>query len=275
MLDLTTNDAFNEDSSAPPYYVGEVVAVNDPNDLNRIKVRIPGKIEGPVESLPWLAPMRLSPFGQGKGFGVYGTPPVGSHVLVELQNDLANYGFYVAGFFSLECANPNFNSPDLWGFQDPSGSLLVVNLATKIWTFHHVSGLTYTYDQDGNYTSVIPGNRTETIQQGSTSDIAQDWLVKVGGSVLIQSQVATIQAETANLDAAETNVSGNLNVDGVITGKSGMNISGNNGSGSTMTMKGNLEHTDGYIKSNNVIVHTHEHPNGNGGSPTGSPTPGT
>lgn len=268
MLDSTVNDAVAEGNSPPPYYVGTVVYRDDPFNMNRVKVTIPGKMEGPVETLKWVAPFRLSPFGQGQGFGMYGVPPMGSRLLIYLQNDDIDYGFYAAGFFCVACANPNFSSPDVWGFQDPSGTMLVVNTTTNLWTFTHVSGITYSYDSDGNRVSLVPGNSTETVEGDSTENVSGGWTMDVTGNVLIKTPNATIQA-------ANTRVTGNLRVDGVITGLSGMNISGNNGSGSTMTMTGNLTHTDGYIKSNDVVLHTHQHPNGGGGAPTGSPTPGT
>lgn len=276
MLDTTINDSVNDDENPPPYYVGTVVDRNDPVNINRVRVTIPGKMEGPIDTLPWVAPFRLAPFGQGMGFGVYGVPPLGSRLLVHLQNDDTDYGFYAAGFFCVACANPNFNSPDLWGFQDPSGTMLVVNTATNMWTFTHVSGLTYSYDGNGNRITLVPRNSTETINgdsslnvDGSLNEVVKGgWDMDVTGNVIIKTPNATIQA-------ANTRVTGNLRVEGVITGLSGMNISGNNGSGSTMTMTGNLTHTDGYIMSNNVVLHTHEHPNGGGGAPTGSPTPGT
>lgn len=158
MLDTTINDAVNESATPPPYYVGTVVDRNDPLNINRVRVSIPGKIEGPIEGLPWIAPMRLAPFGQGQGFGVYGVPPLQSRVLVELQNDDVDHGFYVAGFFCTGCANPEFADPDTWGFTDPGGTKLVVNSRTQDLLFQHSSGMSFTVDAAGKMTVNVPSD---------------------------------------------------------------------------------------------------------------------
>lgn len=182
MLDTTTNDAITESSTPVPYYVGTVVARDDPLDINRIKVTIPGKSEGPVETLKWVAPKRLAPFGQGPGFGVYGVPPLNSRVLVKLQNDDMDYGFYVAGFFCVDCANPEYSDPDTWGFTDPGGTKLVVNSRTQSLLFRHSSGIQITMDEGGTVAMSIPGDLNVQTEGNYRHQVGGDASFEVDGN---------------------------------------------------------------------------------------------
>lgn len=139
-------------------FVGTVVNNVDPLGINRVQVTISGRLEAGSTDLPWMAPMRVSPFGQGAGFGVYGAPQIGSQVLIEAQDGHLDHAFYVAGYYGVSNANAQFASPDVWGFQDPSGTYLIVNLKTKLWTFHHASGYIYSIDAGGNFSLQTPGN---------------------------------------------------------------------------------------------------------------------
>lgn len=160
MLDTTANDSVSESLDPPEYYIGTVVFRNDPQNLNRIKVTIPGKMEGPVDTLPWVAPARLAPFGQGQGYGMYGVPPMGSQVRVDLQDDDTDYGFYDAAIFCINCANPDFADVDSWGWADPGGTKLIVNSRTQDYLFQHASGTSFSIDASGNMTVHVVGNLT-------------------------------------------------------------------------------------------------------------------
>lgn len=158
MLDETLNDMVSDDnSSRQKLLVAKVTYVDDPLNINRIKVRIPGRLDGDDSMLPWFAPFRLAPFGMGEGFGIYGSPPVGADVIVYLQNGDISSGFYVAGYHGVPQANSNFSGPNVWGFQDPSGTRMVFNMAAQTLTFFHSSGFTYTISANGSYTMQSPG----------------------------------------------------------------------------------------------------------------------
>src|ERR1700693_5312455 len=93
------NDRINEasmDELEEGYLVGTVIANNDPLGLNRVQVTIPDILDSNQGPVPWIGPHAYSPFGQGSGYGVYGSPAVGSEVKVKFQEGKANYGFYEA-----------------------------------------------------------------------------------------------------------------------------------------------------------------------------------
>jgi phage gp45-like len=56
-----------------------------------------------------------------------------------------------------------------------------------------------------------------------------------------------------------------------ITGQGGMAVSGDNGSGNTSTITGNLNTTGTITNNGKTIGSTHVHSNGNGGANTGAP----
>jgi len=188
MLDATLNDSVNESLNPPEYYIGTVVFRDDPQKLNRIKVTIPGKMEGPVETLPWVAPARLAPFGQGQGFGVYGVPPLGSQVRVDLQDDDTDYGFYDAGIFCINCANPDFADVDSWGYSDPSGTKLIVNSRTKDYLFQHASGTSFHIDASGNLTITVKGNLHVRTEGNYHHEVTGDASFQVGGNFSVNAE---------------------------------------------------------------------------------------
>lgn len=188
MLDTTINDAVAESTTPPEYYVGTVVFREDPDKLNRIKVTIPGKMEGPVETLPWVAPARLAPFGQGQGYGVYGVPPLGSLVRVDLQDDDTDYGFYDTGIFCINCANPDFADVDSWGWADPGGTKLVVNSRTQSYMFQHSSGTSFQIDASGNLTVHVAGNLTVTTEGNYHHQVGGDASFDVGGNFSVNAE---------------------------------------------------------------------------------------
>jgi hypothetical protein len=93
---------------------------------------------------------------------VYGTPAKGSIVKVRLQDNDVNQANYEASAYLAANANPIFASPSIYGYQDPKGNKLVVNLETGDWTWTHNSGYILAYSSSG-VTVTAPSNVTENI----------------------------------------------------------------------------------------------------------------
>jgi hypothetical protein len=72
------------------YYIGTVSANNDTVGIGRVQANVSGLFDTSQGSVPYIGPLKDSPFGFGKGakgpYGVYGMPQVGSTIKVELQN---------------------------------------------------------------------------------------------------------------------------------------------------------------------------------------------
>lgn len=234
-------------------YVGTVVAV-DSTGQGRVKANVPSLLEG--DDLPWLGFAKASPFGQGAGFGVFGTPALGSKVNIEFQNGDLNYGF-VSGFFTMgEDAPEEFRNPHTWGYRDPNGTQLVVNTETKDYTFTHASGNIVSIDEEGNTEVKDVGGREVKIGKGLS--------ITVVGTALIE-------AAKAIIDSPETETTGNLKVGGILTATNGFNLGG--GSSGAGTMTGDVNHQGGEIRSNGVTVSKHTHAETE--SETRPPTVGT
>lgn len=182
MLDQTLSSVVNENTKVQKLFVAKVLYNQDDLGINRVKVQISGKLEGAHEDLPWFAPLRLAPFGTGAGFGVYGTPPVGADLIVYLQDGDVSAGFYIAGYYGVSNRNNKFSNPNVWGFEDPSGTVLIVNTATETMTFTHSSGYTYTIDSNGNYSMSTGGNVTHSVAGSVT--INANGPVKITGSTI-------------------------------------------------------------------------------------------
>ena len=237
-------------------FLGRVVNDQDPSGAGAFQASVPGLFE--EGELPWIGRIRESPFGIGPNFGTYGTPHVGSSVIIELQDGDANYPVCV-GFYPKAAEVPDvFKNGRVWGYRDPSGTTLVVNPDEKLYHFTHASGTEYSINQDGELTANIVNNTTVNISGNAVANVSGSVQINVSGN-------ATLVAPSVLIDSPETTFSGKVTIQGLLQAIDGMNISG----GSGAFISGNLTHSDGVLRSNNVSVDGHEHVN------VGPPIPGT
>jgi phage baseplate assembly protein gpV len=150
--------------------------------------------------LPWIGPFKGSIFGQGATWGTAGSPAVGSKVAVLFQNGDPHYPVYVGGIASK--ALPGFVSGTNWGFIDPAGNTLNVNLATKNVSFVSAAGASFVIAPDGSVNVTAP-----TLNVSATN-------INLAGAVDIQGNV--------NIDGSLVNngksVGSSLRVGGVDPG---------------------------------------------------------
>jgi len=239
-------------------FLGTVVEDQDPTGTGRFKAQVPGLFED--GELPWVGRIRESLFGMGPGYGTYGTPHKGSSVIIELQDGDANYPRCI-GFYPKASDVPEvFKNGRVWGYCDPSGTTLVVNPDSKTYQFTHASGTTYNIDSSGSLTADVKSHASITINGNTSLSVNGNLDASVSGNT-------TVSTTNATIDAAQTTVTGNLTVEGLLTALAGFAFSG--GGSTTGTMTGNIVHTGGTLVSNNVTVSGHQHPD------TGAPIPGT
>ena len=110
------------------FYRGVVEENNDPEKRGRVRVRIWGlhtenktktETEGiPTDELPWAEPCIPIFEGGISGFGMFGVPVQGSHVMIFFEN--GNY-FQPRYFASLPSMNPEELPDKRQGFSDPAG----------------------------------------------------------------------------------------------------------------------------------------------------------
>ena len=188
---MTFNRTTQETLNDKPNYgdgkfqIGTVTNNEDPMGLARIQAAIPNTFDPSLGEIPWLGPMKFSNFGQGPGFGVYGSPAVGSKVLVVMQEGDTLKGFYMAGAYTSDIANPEFASPKVWGWTDPSGNKLIVNMETQTMTVVHSSGYTEVINENGDVVRTIPGKVEDTITGTMSVHATGNVLLRSDGNVTV------------------------------------------------------------------------------------------
>lgn len=213
------NDRLSEasaDAEDDGYKIGTVVVNEDPMGLGRIKVRVPNLFDPAQGDVPWVGPHKKSPFGIGVGYGVYGSPALGSQVRIKLQDGDPHYALFEADEYPKAAANPKFKSPKTWGFKDPKGNELFVNMETDDWQFTTHSGVSIKYDAQGNAVIHIPKDETTTIGGDGHTTVTGRITLNVGGDAAITvAGATTLQAASVAVTASGTvNISGsdiNLN----------------------------------------------------------------
>lgn len=163
------------------YYIGTVIANNDPLGIGRIQVNVPGLYDASTGEVPWIGPIKDSPFGFGKSsknaYGVYGYPQVNSIVMVELQNGDEHKPLYIP-LPTVANANALFASPNVWGYQDPDGNLMIYDMAAHTYKFVTAGGAVINIDANGKRITQVNGD-----QETSNGD----WSVQVTGNASITS----------------------------------------------------------------------------------------
>lgn len=85
---INDNNAYEDDLLATSW-LGEVMDVEDPQKMGRIKVKVFGKLDDiPTEDIPWAHPGNNHTGGSDTGGGFYSVPKVGS--LVSIKFDCGN-----------------------------------------------------------------------------------------------------------------------------------------------------------------------------------------
>lgn len=165
-------------------FLGEVVAV-DTTGQGRFKAKVPGLYED--GDLPWIGFPRSSTFGNGKNFGFFGSPQIGSQAVITLQGGDPSYPLCEGFIARLEDIPERFRSPDVWGWQDPSGSFLAINFKTLNINFEHASGVKLHIDPQGKV-SLECANLLAEVSNNTkyqTPDFEITGNLKVGGNVNI------------------------------------------------------------------------------------------
>jgi hypothetical protein len=235
----TANDAFaNQENYGQSYYIGTVTANNDTVGIGRIQAHVEGLFDTEQGEVPYIGPLKDSPFGFGTGakgpYGVYGMPQIGSTIKVELQNGDEHQGLYTT-LITAQSAHPWFNVPSRWGYVDPVGNMLQIDMSTGAWTWTHQSGDSIAYDGSGNVVQVVKGNDTETITGSSTQTIGNGITFNVTGNAQINCTTFDLNASGSATYTASAHT-----FNGPITGSSTIAAAGDitdlTGTGNAQTM---------------------------------------
>jgi hypothetical protein len=205
----STNDTLQgQEKYGQGYYIGTVTGNNDTVGIGRVQANVPGLFDTDQGEVPYIGPLKDSPFGYGTGangpYGVYGMPQVGSTIKVELQNGDEHQGLYTT-LITAQSAHPWFNTPSRWGFVDPVGNSLQVDMSTGAWTWTHQSGDSIAFDGSGDVVRVVKGNDTDQITGNEVDQVQGNSTKTVGGGLTFNvTGNATINCSTFDMTASGT-----------------------------------------------------------------------
>lgn len=177
----TVADTLNqEEDYAGKFFLGLVFDNNDPEDADRIRATIPELYT--EDNCPWIGPSKFSPFGQGPGFGMFGSPQKGSQVLIVLQEGNPKYPMYLGSLlFSKNKTSEQkreFHN-EAWGFVDPSGNKFIVDMKTQTLTFVHSTQVSFVI-KEGSVFVEAPNNHSWTL--GGNATLKATGVVNISGS---------------------------------------------------------------------------------------------
>jgi hypothetical protein len=188
--------------------------------------------------VPYIGPLKDSPYGFGTGakgpYGVYGFPQIGSVIKVELQNGDQHKPLYTP-LLTAPNAHPWFNVPSRWGYVDPAGNSLQVDMEAGSWVWTHQSGDTISYDGAGDVVNVVKGNLTDTVTGNQQSTISGSLTFNVTGAANINCSTLNVHASgTATYTASSHVFNGPITASATISAAEDITDSTASGNGQTM-----------------------------------------
>jgi len=171
-------------------YLGKVTNNVDPLGLDRIQANVPDLYDPTLGPVPWIGPKKDALFGIGATWGIYGSPAIGSDVLISLQDDDPHYPEYES--VQLNSSASNFPSGTSWGFKDPYGNTLKITSDKNI-SFVAASGCTITISPVGSITINTPGSLSATVG-GSTT------LTSTGATTITSSGTLALHGASITLN---------------------------------------------------------------------------
>lgn len=205
--------------------LGTVINNNDPLHLDRIQVEIPELFNPDMGELPWCMPAKNPVFGQGATWGLYGVPAVGSTVIIELQDGDSNFPVYRSFAQIQPNVNAEFDTPNKWGFIDPSGNKLFVDMETQTFQFTHSSGSVLTFSEGKQVTiscADITANVENTASVNCTTSNVNCTTSNVSSETSnIDTQQFNVTAQQSTFDCPTNNFAGIVNCQSIATGYGG------------------------------------------------------
>ena len=239
-------------------FLGIVVNNNDPLGLDRVQCSVPQLYDPQLGDVPWCMPIKDCYTGQGPGYGYFGVPPIGSTVVIELQNNDANFpvyrGYWMQSGLGLQ--------PGVFVHRDASGSQLTIDTNSNTTTYKHVGGTTVTVNGQG-VTVHVQGNASVNVTGSADVTTGGDASVK-SSNISVNANNISYSCSTFDVSAATAQFHCPVHCVSINT------TYGTGGTGATIT--GGIRNTGGTLESNGVVLETHRHSGvETGGGTTGTP----
>ncbi|MFK7868718.1 MAG: phage baseplate assembly protein V [Roseobacter sp.] len=177
-------------------YRGFVVDNQDPDQLGRVKVRVPSVLGEAVSG--WALP--CAPFGGLNGQGLFAIPEVGAQLWIEFEEGNPNTPIWVGTFWRTSDAPPQDarkSPPETRILQTPSGHKLQFDdqSGEEQITLAHQSGADLVMDVEGNLILTNEEGSTLTLDAASGSVTLED---ARGNSLTMESSGTTVEDANGN-----------------------------------------------------------------------------
>lgn len=283
-------------------YIGIVEKNDDPNKMGRLKIRVPliygvsnspGSGYIPTNNLPWCLPCGLPAGGTALSGGLDWIPDVGDQVIVwlldgEPENPVWSWGMqsmpqseaFNLHKYSEETKKPNRAAITKFGhtIEVNSGSIILTTSGGNTLVINNGTGnlngkLEY-LSPKGNYLSV------EDVTDSLTALVNQDILFQAGSQFISYAQDHIFESLTYGFNiTAATSIELASSIASIKTSTS-FDVTSPISSIESSAIKLGIKPTEPYVLGNKLVsllnlillwMSTHNHSNGNNGSPTGPP----
>lgn len=190
--------------------IGTVVDNNDPEKLERVRVKIPDLYDNMEDTdLPWAIPVYPRKHGATPDSGEFGNiPAVGSTVYVKLQNGDATFPTVVGSVLDVNNRLPDggINYPNRYGFVDAAGNVFYIDTtpgSVEVF-FRHKSGTKIEINDAGELT--ITGVDNVNINSDLDTNITVKGATNItsDGDVTVDTPNAIVIADTIDLGGSST-----------------------------------------------------------------------
>lgn len=194
------------------WFVGTVEDHEDPEQLGRVKVRVPelyGSI--PVAHIPWANP--ALPWGGSSDYGMFYVPIPGSKVRIKLWRGHPWFPewYGVHWFRSEPPEESQITPPHNYVIKTPNGHLIDLHDDAPYIRIKDLNGNYVIIDTSGDDLKIFiqndrleqtGGNSDETVGRGKRFDVGTRFDIKCGGPVNIRADgVVAIDAPTIHLNS--------------------------------------------------------------------------
>ena len=218
----TDDNSFNN-----PFFIGEVVDNNDPKCSYRVKVKIEGLHKGiPNDKLPWAAKVDSSFLGvKDETAYAHSVPLVGSKVLVlAIANDPNSLVYLGCIYKNVEGLTPSGDEYlQNWGIYGKDNQFVGLDKINKCFKMLMNGDIDIEINQAKNVTVKVKENITvectnaEVKVKESAKVECKNSELQASNNVKVTCKTANVNASNINIDAATTNIKGNVNITGNTT----------------------------------------------------------
>ena len=159
-------------------FMGIVVDNEDPEFLQRVRIRVPVVYDGVKdETLPWALPMYSSIQGNTKTVGAYSVPVIDSLLYVKFQDGDTHFPVYGQIAVTPETVKDEsrINYPHRYGMSDNKGNKLYVDTKEGDMRIDHHSGTSIHILPDGSVNMKVVGNISWDVDGDITWDVDGNW----------------------------------------------------------------------------------------------------